>query len=98
MPTMTAEREERRSGGERGNGATGAVGGFFQRLKDAPGRFRTFLHEARVELKHVSWPTRDDVKATTIVVLVTIFVFGAFLFGVDSLVSFTVTRVLEWFK
>jgi preprotein translocase subunit SecE len=92
-----AEREETtRSSGEAGEGGTLSRG--LGRLTEYPRRFRQFTHEAKVELKHVSWPTRDDVKATTTVVIVTVFVFGLFLFLVDSVASRIIQRVLEAFK
>ena len=99
MPTTMAEREEITRGVSGNGGGTGAaVSGAVSRLTEYPKRFRQFVHESRVELKHVSWPTREDVKATTVVVLVTIFIFGAFLFGVDSMVSWAVQKVLGTFK
>ena len=99
MPTTMAEREEITRGGSSGNGGgPGPVYGAVSRLGEYPRRFKQFVHESRLELKHVSWPTREDVKATTVVVLVTIFVFGAFLFGVDSVVSWAVQKVLGAFR
>lgn len=98
MPTTMAEREEITRGGSSGNGGGSAISGFFNRMADGPKRFKQFVHETRIELKHVSWPTKDDVKSTTVVVVVTIFVFGAFLFVVDHAVGYVVQRVLTSFK
>ena len=91
-----AEREEIQRGGSSGEG--NAVSRFFQQVAGYPKRFRQFLHEVRVELRHVSWPTRDDIKATTVVVLVTIFIFGAFLYVVDRISAEIIQRVLAWFR
>ncbi len=60
--------------------------------------FRVFLHEVRVEMKQVTWPTRLDVYSTTTVVIVTVFFFGLFLFLVDLGVSHVVERVFKIFK
>lgn len=99
MPTTMAEREEiTRGGNGESGGASSAVSGFLARLGSYPKQFRQFVHESRVELKHVSWPTKDDVKSTTVVVVITIFVFGAFLFVVDMVSSWIVQRVLGVFK
>ena len=49
-------------------------------------QFRTFITEVRSEIKKVTFPTRDEVIATTIVVLVASFVFAFFLFGADLLI------------
>ncbi len=61
-------------------------------------RMRTFLHEVRVEMRQVTWPTRDDVTSTTFVVIATVFFFGLYLFLVDFGVSHAVTRVLDYFR
>ncbi|MCZ6727457.1 MAG: preprotein translocase subunit SecE [Acidobacteria bacterium] len=54
----------------------------FDRLK----QFRTFLTEVRSEIKKVTFPARDEVVSTTIVVLVTSFIFALYLFGADLLI------------
>ena len=77
-----------------GEAVSSAVGG----LVEHPRRLRQFLHEVRVEMKQVTWPTRDDVVSTTWVVIVTVFFFGLFLAGVDLVVGSGVGRVLQWFK
>lgn len=46
---------------------------------------RTFLEECKAELKKVQWPVREEVLNSTIVVLVTVFVFSLFLFFSDIL-------------
>jgi preprotein translocase subunit SecE len=46
-------------------------------------RARRFLSEVRNEMGRVSWPTRREVWATTIVVILTSAVFGLYLFLVD---------------
>ena len=66
-----------------------AVGGRFE-------RFRTFLSEVRNELKRVTWPSRKEVYATTIVVILTSAFFGVYLFvldyGINSLVQWIFRR------
>jgi preprotein translocase subunit SecE len=60
-----------------------------ENLKEAPEkngwitRGRKFLSEVRNEMGRVSWPTRREVWATTIVVILTSAVFGLYLFLVD---------------
>jgi len=68
------------------------------RVGDSFRRFREFLHEVRVEMKNVTWPTPTDVRATTIVVIATVIFFSVFLFIVDRGVSHVVQKVLEGFK
>ncbi len=71
---------------------------WLQRITDYPRRFQQFLHEVRVEMRQVTWPTRDDVRATTVVVILTVFFFGFFLFVVDLGVSQMVEKVLKAFR
>lgn len=81
-----------------GEGDGGAVQGILDRVLYYPRRFRQFLHEVRVELKQVTWPTRDDVKATTLVVIATVFFFGVYLYLVDQGVSLIVQEIFRYFK
>ena len=94
-PQATKVRNEDAQGG---SGSSLAVPGPVSRLAEYPRRFRQFLHEVRVEMKQVTWPTRDDVYATTAVVIATVFFFGVFLFLVDLGVSRMVERVIRTFK
>jgi preprotein translocase subunit SecE len=48
---------------------------------------RDFLAETRVEMRKVSFPSRDEVTATTIVVLITSFVFAVFLWMADIVIQ-----------
>jgi len=52
------------------------------------GSVRTFLGEVRGELDKVTWPTRDEVRGTTIIVLITVFFFGFYLYGLDIVMSY----------
>ena len=70
---------------------------WLQRLGEYPRRFRQFLHEVRVEMRQVTWPTVDDVKATTVVVILTVFFFGAFLAVFDFLSGWAVQKILGAF-
>ncbi len=58
-----------------------------------PTRFRHFLHQVRMELNHVTWPTWPDVRATTVVVIVAVFFFGFYLgFALDV----PLARLMNW--
>jgi preprotein translocase subunit SecE len=58
---------------------------------------REFLHDVRVEMKAVTWPTREDVIATTWVVVATVAFFGVFLWAVDLAVQHGVTALFKKF-
>ena len=55
-------------------------------------RLKTFVSEVTVETKKVSWPSREEVVATTVVVIAASFVFGIFLYLCD-VVFF---RIVDW--
>jgi len=55
-------------------------------MLDRVKQFRTFLTEVRSEVKKVTFPGREEVVATTMVVLVTSFVFAFFLFAADLVI------------
>ncbi len=75
-----------------------AVPGPLQKLAEYPRRLRQFLHDVRVEMKQVNWPSRDDVWSTTVVVVITVAFFGVFFFFVDRFVSYLVEELLKLFK
>ncbi len=51
-------------------------------------RATTFITEVRNELKKVTWPPRKEVKSTTIIVVITVFFFGFYLYGLDLILSY----------
>jgi preprotein translocase subunit SecE len=63
-----------------------------------PRRLRSFLHDVRIEMKAVNWPSRADVISTTVVVTVTVAFFGVFFFLVDSGFGYFIQRVLRFFR
>ncbi len=79
-------------------GSSFPVPGPVSKLTEYPRRFRQFLHEVRVEMKQVTWPTRDDVVSTTVVVMATVAFFGLYFFLVDSGVGYMVQQVFKLFK
>jgi len=54
---------------------------------------RQFLREVRQELKRVNWPTRQELIAYTVVVLVSVTVLTSLVFGLDYVFSKLVLRV-----
>ena len=51
---------------------------------------RSYLNDVRSEMKRVTWPNREKVQATTIVVIISVFVFAAYFFVVDKILQHTV--------
>ena len=61
------------------------------------GRSRRFLSEVRNETARVTWPSRKEVYATTIVVILTSIFFGVYLYGIDVLFSGIVGWIFRMF-
>jgi preprotein translocase subunit SecE len=80
-----------------GNAITGGAAGIGQKVTGTVHDTREFLHDVRVEMKQVTWPSRDDVVSTTGVVIATVFFFGVFLAIVDWLVQMGLARVFKIF-
>jgi len=53
-----------------------------------------FFKDVRQELKFVTWPSRDDLKEGTIVVVVMSTIVSLFLFAVDSIFSVLMRFIL----
>jgi preprotein translocase subunit SecE len=61
------------------------------------GRSRRFLSEVRNEMGRVTWPSRKEVYATTIVVILFSVAMGIYLWGVDMILSKTLGWVYRFF-
>ena len=51
------------------------------------GRAKDFVKEVRVESTKVSWPTRIELRDSTVVVIVTVLMVSVFLFIVDRVLQ-----------
>jgi len=60
-------------------------------------RFIPFLREVRAEVKKVTWPSRNEVYSTTIVVILATFFFGFYLFFMDIIFSWAVAQIKSIF-
>ena len=58
---------------------------------------KEFLSEVRTEMRKVSFPARDEVVSTTIVVIITSVVFAAFLFVADRLIIWGYQGIVKVF-
>ncbi len=56
-------------------------------------RVKTFLTDVRVELKRVSWPSRQDTIASTGVVVVVVLIISFYLGFIDVLLSRLVSSI-----
>jgi preprotein translocase subunit SecE len=58
------------------------------------GRIQQFFRDVMAEFRRVTWPSRDDVVNSTIVVLFVVFVLAAFLWMVDISLAWVVGRIV----
>ncbi len=80
-PEGTPARRER--------GLSGPRDGFFARV----GRF---THDVRAELDRVSWPTAEQVRNTTIITVIAVIFFAAYLWAVDHSFAYVIDQIQGW--
>ncbi|MFA5068506.1 MAG: preprotein translocase subunit SecE [Candidatus Omnitrophota bacterium] len=59
------------------------------------GRVNGFISEVMVELKKVSWPTRNELMGSTIVVIISVMVMSAFIGICDFVFSKAVHVIIR---
>ena len=65
-------------------------------LQTSKGRsFFVLLKEARVEIRKVVWPTRQETTQTTLIVVAVVLVMALLLWGLDSLLGWLVSMVVR---
>jgi preprotein translocase subunit SecE len=64
-------------------------------LKSWPLRTKSFYNDVRTEMKKVTTPSRKEVQATTMVVIITVFIFGAFFWLVDTSIAHSLDVLLR---
>ncbi len=80
---------EERSSSPQKSTSTNQVASLWTRTTD-------FLKDVRGEMRKVVTPSRSEVQSTTIVVIVTVFVFAAFFYVVDSIFGSALKWLLHW--
>jgi preprotein translocase subunit SecE len=65
-----------------------------QQIKSLPDRVSSFLRDVRSEMRKVVWPSRADVQSTTLVVIITVFIFAAYFWLVDNVIGRAVEAIL----
>ena len=58
---------------------------------------KQFYQDVRSEMKKVSWPSRDEVFGTTVIVVASVFFFGIYLGLIDALLAQGFKKVLDYF-
>ena len=69
-----------------------------EKIKQWADRTKEFYLSVRSEMKKVSWPGRQEVMSTTLVVIIAVVFFGAYLGAVDVVLGKGVQAVLRYFS
>ena len=59
---------------------------------------RDYYLDIRAEMRRVTWPGKVEIYGTTMMVVLTTFVFGLYFWICDSAFSRLVSHVLDFFK
>lgn len=62
------------------------------------GRVGKFFRDTRSEFKKISWPSKKQVWNNTLIVLVTVLVFGVVVWGLDFVLSSLRDLMIGWFS
>jgi preprotein translocase subunit SecE len=65
-------------------------GSFLERTKE-------YIADLQGEMRRVTWPTKEQVQATTAVVIITVFAFAAYFFLIDILLGSAITKIFAIF-
>jgi preprotein translocase subunit SecE len=74
----------------------GQVSGQGNQLTGMFTRTADFLRDVRSEMRKVTTPSREEVRTTTTVVIVTVFAFAAYFYVVDAVLSRVIQSLLHW--
>jgi preprotein translocase subunit SecE len=72
--------------------------GMLERVKSIPDRIRAFYGDVRNEMRKVTFPGRTEVQDTTVVVIITVFLFGIFFWIVDGVIGHTLDSIFKYFS
>ena len=62
-----------------------------------PAQIKDYYQELQLEMKRVTWPSWKQVRATTAVVIASVFAFSLYFFVVDAIIGRGITKLFEAF-
>jgi len=80
------------------NSITAAGGNFGERMKAWPDKIRSFYNDVRSEMRKVTAPSLKEVRATTTVVIITVFIFALYFGVIDFIIQHGVTALFRAFR
>jgi preprotein translocase subunit SecE len=66
-----------------------------QRFKAQPEKLMSFLRDVRSEMRKVISPSREEVQSTTLIVLITVFLFAAYFWLIDNIIGRGIEALLH---
>ena len=60
-----------------------------------PQQAKSYMDEVKAEMRRVSWPSWKQVRATTAVVIASVFAFSLYFFVVDAVIGRGITKLFE---
>ncbi len=80
------------------NSIVAAGGNFGQQIKSWPEKIRTFYNDVRTEMRKVTAPSWKEVRGTTTVVIITVFIFAAYFGIIDFIINKGVNALFGYFR
>ena len=80
------------------NSMVTAGSSFGERVKSWPERIRSFYNDVRTEMRKVTAPGWKEVRGTTTVVIITVFIFALYFGVIDFLIQHGVTALFRAFR
>jgi preprotein translocase subunit SecE len=78
--------------------ASFAEGSFGERMKSWPDRIRSFYNDVRTEMRKVTAPGLKEVRGTTAVVIITVFIFALYFGIIDFVIQHGVSALFKAFR
>ncbi len=75
--------------------AVAANGGAGKKALSLVNRVRDYIDDLKTEMKHVTWPAKKQVQATTAVVIIAVFMFAAYFAAVDLLLGRAINTIFD---
>ena len=80
------------------NSIATAGGNFGDRIKAWPERIKAFYNDVRTETRKVTTPSFTEVRGTTVVVIITVFLFALYFGVIDYIIQHAVTVLFHYFR
>jgi len=80
------------------NSIVAAGGSFGEKLRSGPEKVKSFYNDVRTEMRKVTAPSWKEVRGTTAVVIITVFIFAAYFGIIDFVINKGVTALFSYFR